>query len=215
MDTVIDNFPTLLDGFFTTVQLTLIAGAASLVLGTVLGAFRVSPVPPLRWFGTFYVETVRNTPLTLVFFFFVFVAPRLNFTVDFYISACIALSLYTAAFVCEAVRSGVNSVAVGQAEAARAVGMTFSQTLAEVIMPQALRSIVPPLINVLVALTKNTSIAAGFFVTDLVGANRTLVNDNPADVYVLFAAVAMFYFAITIPGGLFASRLERRVAIAR
>jgi glutamate transport system permease protein len=216
MDAVIDNLPLYWTGFRTTLSLTLISGAIALAVGTVLGALRVSPVAPLRWFGTTYVELVRNTPLTLVFIFFVFVVPQLGYTPSsFFVPAVMALSVYTAAFVCEAVRSGVNSVGVGQAEAARAVGLTFGQTLQAIILPQALRTVIPPLINIFIALTKNSSVAGGFFVAELFGTGRQLANANPADVIAVLVGVAVFYLLITIPSGILAARVERRVAFAR
>lgn len=216
MDAVLDNASLYWEGFRTTLSLTLISAVIALVLGTVLGAFRVSPVAPLRWFGTTYVELVRNTPLTLVFIFFVFVGPQLGFTPSsFFVPAVLALSIYTAAFVCEAVRSGVNSVGVGQAEAARAVGLTFTQTLRAVVMPQALRTVIPPLINIFIALTKNSSVAGGFFVADLFGTGRRLANANPGDVVAVLIGVAVCYLVITIPAGILAGVLERRVAFAR
>ncbi|HEX6935164.1 MAG TPA: amino acid ABC transporter permease [Actinomycetes bacterium] len=215
MDAVIDNLPLYWDGFQMTLRLTLVSAAVALVLGTLLGAFRVSPVPTLRGFGTVYVELLRNTPLTLVFFFFVFVAPQLDIKLPFETSAYVALSLYTAAFVCEAVRSGVNSVGVGQAEAARAIGLTFGQTMTQVVLPQALRTVVPPLINIFIALTKNTSVAVGFFVTELMAIGIRLANRNPADVIAVLLGVAAFYLVITVPAGILAGRLERKVAFAR
>lgn len=215
MDAVLDNLPQYWEGFRTTLALTLLSGAIALVLGTILGAFRVSPVAPLRWFGAWYVETVRNTPLTLVFIFFVFVAPQLGIQIPFFASAVAALSIYTASFVCEAVRSGVNSVSVGQAEAARAVGLTFNQSLSLIILPQALRTVVPPLINILIALTKNSSVAGGFFVVELFGVAKQLANANPTDVIAVLIGVAACYLAITIPAGILAGRVERKVAFAR
>jgi glutamate transport system permease protein len=215
VDAVIDNLPLYWDGFQMTLRLTLVSAAVALVLGTLLGAFRVSPVPTLRGFGTVYVELLRNTPLTLVFFFFVFVAPQLDIKLPFETSAYVALSLYTAAFVCEAVRSGVNSVGVGQAEAARAIGLTFGQTMTQVVLPQALRTVVPPLINIFIALTKNTSVAVGFFVTELMAIGIRLANRNPADVIAVLLGVAAFYLVITVPAGILAGRLERKVAFAR
>jgi glutamate transport system permease protein len=216
VDAVLDNAPLYWEGFRTTLSLTLISASIALVLGTVLGAFRVSPVAPLRWFGTTYVELVRNTPLTLVFIFFVFVGPQLGFTPSsFFVPAVLALSIYTAAFVCEAVRSGVNSVGVGQAEAARAVGLTFTQTLRAVVMPQALRTVIPPLINIFIALAKNSSVAGGFFVADLFGIGRRLANANPGDVVAVLIGVAVCYLVITIPAGILAGVLERKVAFAR
>jgi glutamate transport system permease protein len=215
VDAVLDNLPLYWEGFWATLRLTLLSGLLALILGTFLGACRVSPVPTLRGFGTVYVELVRNTPLTLVFFFFVFVAPQLGVKIPFFASAIVGLSLYTAAFVCEAVRSGVNSVGVGQAEAARAIGLTFPQTMREIVLPQALRTVIPPLINVFIALTKNTSIAAGFFVTELVAVGQRLSNRNPADVVEVLLGVAVLYLLITIPAGIAAGRLERRTAFAR
>jgi glutamate transport system permease protein len=215
MDSVIDNLDLYWDGFLTTLQLTLVSAAFALVLGTFLGACRVSPVPTLRGFGTVYVELLRNTPLTLVFFFFVFVAPQVDLKFPFFTSALVALSLYTAAFVCEAVRSGVNSVGVGQAEAARAIGLTFTQSMAQIVLPQAFRTVVPPLINIFIALTKNSSIAAGFFTTELVAVSIRLTNRFPSDTIVILLGIAVCYLAITVPAGILATRLERKVAFAR
>jgi glutamate transport system permease protein len=215
VEAVIENLPLYWQGFWTTLRLAIVSGLAALVLGTLLGACRVSPVPPLRAFGATYVELVRNTPLTIVFFFFVFVAPQVGIQVPFFVSAVFALSVYTAAFVCEAVRSGVNSVSVGQAEAARSIGLTFNQTLREVVMPQAFRTIVPPLINIFIALTKNTSVAGGFFVLELFGVGRRLANAYSGDVIAVLLGVAFFYLVITIPSGLLANQVERKVAFAR
>lgn len=216
MDAVIDGLPLYWDGFRTTLTLTLISAACALMLGTVLGAFRVSPVAPLRWFGTAYVEIVRNTPLTLVFIFFVFVAPQIGWTPgSFFAPAVVALSVYTAAFVCEAVRSGINSVGVGQAEAARTVGLTFTQTLQLVVLPQAFRTVIPPLINIFIALTKNSSVAGGFFVAELFGAARQLANTHPGDVIAVLLGVGACYLVITIPAGFLAGVVERKVAFAR
>jgi glutamate transport system permease protein len=212
---IFDNLALYWEGFSATLRLTLISAVAALVLGTVLGAFRVSPVPTLQGVGGVYVELVRNTPLTLVFFFFVFAAPQLDLKLPFFTSALVALSLYTAAFVCEAVRSGVNSVGVGQAEAARAIGLTFTQTMGQVVLPQALRTVIPPLINIFIALTKNTSIAAGFFVLELTAVGIRLTNRNPGEQAAVLAGVAVFYLAITVPAGILAGRLERKVAFSR
>ena len=128
---------------------------------------RVSPIPPLRGLATFYVEVFRNTPLTVVFFFMIFGLPQIDFVVGFFTGAVLSLGLYTAAFVCEAMRSGINAVSPGQAEAARAIGLTFGQSLREVVLPQAFRTVIPPLGNVFIAMVKNTSIAAGFAVSEL------------------------------------------------
>src|SRR3954469_12510280 len=143
----IDNFEVFRDAFLTTLSLSLLAGLLALVLGTVLAAMRVSPIRPLRGLATFYVETFRNTPLTVVFFFIIFGLPQIDFAVSFFTGAVLSVGLYTAAFVSEAVRSGINAVSPGQAEASRAIGLTFGQSLREVVLPQAFRTVVPPLGN--------------------------------------------------------------------
>jgi glutamate transport system permease protein len=215
LDAIVDNLAAYRQGFVTTLELTVISSAIALVLGTLLAAMRVSPVPTLRAAGTAYVEIVRNTPLTVVFFFVVFVLPQLDIRLSFLVFAVIAVTVYHAAFFCEAVRSGINAVAVGQAEAARSIGLTFAQTLQLVILPQAFRTVVPPLINVFIALTKNTSIAAAFGAVELTAIGTRLANANGDAVIPLLAGVAVCYLAITLPSGWLAGRLERRVAVAR
>lgn len=216
MSFVADNFPLLRDGFLTTLSLAVLSGLCALVLGTVLAAMRVSPVAPLRAAATFYVEVFRNTPLTVVFFFLAFgiVQVDLQFPSRF-ISAVAALSLYTSAFVCEAVRSGINSVPPGQAEAARALGLGFGQTLATVVLPQAFRTVVPPLGNVWIALAKNTSIAAGFAVTDLTAVLQRLANQNSDQLLTVFLAIVAAYLVITLPSAWLIGIVERRTAILR
>jgi glutamate transport system permease protein len=164
--TLTDNPRLFLDSFLVTIELFLVSGVGSMVVGTVLAAMRVSPVPVLRVFGAGYVNLLRNTPLTLVFFFVAFGFPYLEINFSFFVFAVIALTAYTSAFVCEAVRSGVNTVPPGQAEAARAIGLTFGQTLSLIVLPQAFRAVVPPLTSIMIALLKNTTIAAGFSVAE-------------------------------------------------
>jgi glutamate transport system permease protein len=211
-----DNSDLLWSAFLTTLSLAVVSGVGALVLGTVLAAMRVSPVPPLRGLATFYVEVFRNTPLTVVFFFLAFgiVQIDLQFPSRF-LTAVAALSLYTAAFVCEALRSGINAVPPGQAEAARALGLTFGQSLRDIVLPQAFRTVVPPLGNVWIALAKNTSIAAGFAVTDLTAALQRLTNANADQLLLVFAAVVAGYLVITLPSAWLIRVVENRVAIVR
>jgi glutamate transport system permease protein len=211
----VDNFPLLRDAFLTTLSLSLLSGLLALVLGTLLAAFRVSPITPLRGLSTFYVETFRNTPLTVVFFFIIFGLPQIDFVIGFFPGAVLSVGLYTAAFVCEAVRSGVNAVSGGQAEAARALGLTFGQSLREVVLPQAFRTVVPPLGNVLIAMVKNTSIAAGFSVSDLSSLLPRLVNADAGDLTLVLVGVVVGYMVITLPSALAVNQIERRVAILR
>jgi glutamate transport system permease protein len=201
-------------GFRTTVELFLIAAVGSLILGTLLAAFRVSPVPVLRAVGMAYVQVVRNTPLTLLFAFLVFAVPKLDIAIDYFPSACIALIAYTSAFVCEVVRSGVNTVATGQAEAARALGMTFRQVLGQVVLPQAFRSIVPPLMSVMIAMLKNTTIAAGFSVVEA-GAIPQYMSERGENQFATLIWIVIGFLVLIAPLVVLQRRLERRWAVAR
>jgi glutamate transport system permease protein len=215
VDAVIDNLPLYLQGFGMTLLLLGVSGLAALVIGTLIAAMRISPVASLRWFATGYTELVRNTPLTLVLFFTAIVLPILGSRIDYVTAAIIGLSVYTSPFIAEALRSGINGVAVGQAEAARSVGFGFSQTVGLIVLPQAFRMTVPPLINVFIALTKNTSVAGGFFVVDLFATGRILANARGDAVVPILLGVATFYLLITVPLGLLAARLERRWVVQR
>jgi len=215
VDAVLDNLDVFVRGFTTTVTLTLVSVVGALVLGTVIAAMRVSPVPPLRWAGATYVQLVRNTPLTVVFFLVVFGLPEVDIKLSFFVSAVLALSLYTAAFVAEAVRSGVGSVAAGQSEASRAVGMTFGQTLRLVVLPQAFANIVPPLASVFIALLKNTSIASAFFVFEGVQSMNQLINANGDAVLAILLAAAVAYLGLALLASALFGLLERAVSVSR
>lgn len=222
MDAVIEFFDFLLIAFSRTLALLAIAGVGALALGTIVAGLRVSPVTPLRAVATAYTEIFRNTPLTLVLFGCAFVLPFLGVRfpgmdpqTSFFTLAAIGLTAYTTPFIAEAVRSGINGIPIGQAEAARSIGLDFRQTLGLVILPQAVRMVIPPIINVLIALTKNTSVAGGFFVVELIGASRFVINERGDEVIAILLAVALFYLAVTIPLGLIAGAVEKRVAVLR
>jgi glutamate transport system permease protein len=215
VNVLLDNLGLYGSAFAGTVRLFLVAAVGSLVGGGLLAAMRVSPVPILRAFGTGYVNVLRNTPLTLVFFFFAFAYPRLEIAdLSFFTRACVALVVYTSAFVCEVIRSGVNTVPVGQAEASRALGFTFSQTLGTIVLPQALRSVVPPLTSIEIALLKNTTIAAGFSVFEAGGIYQNL-SERGYNVLVGLLWVALGFLILVIPLTLLQRRLERRWSVAR
>jgi len=215
VDAVLDNLDLYLEGFLSTLRLSAVAALGALLLGTLLAALRVSPVPPLRAVGSGYVEIVRNTPLTVVFFMTVFGLPEVGIRLDFFVFAVIALTVYTAAFVCEAVRSGINSVSSGQSEAARSIGLTFGQSLRMIVLPQAFRTVVPPLGNIWIAHVKNTSIAGVFGTEELLAVGDRLANANGDAVIAVLLGVAVAYLLLTIPSGLLFGALERRVAISR
>ncbi|NLT25265.1 MAG: amino acid ABC transporter permease [Microbacteriaceae bacterium] len=215
MQAILENLDMVGAGFGVTLQLLLFGAIGASVIGMLVAFLRISPVAALRSIATVYTELVRNTPLTLVFFLIIVVLPVLNLGVDSKVGAFIALSIYTSPFVAEALRSGINGVPLGQAEAARSLGMNFGQTITNVIFPQAARMVVPPLINVFIALTKNTSVASGFVVVELVAVSKILANQYGNQVVPLLIGIALCYLVITIPLGLVAAYIERKVAVLR
>ena len=206
--------PELLRGLVVTVELTVLSFAGALVLGTIVAIFRVAPVPPLRMFGAAYVGALRNVPLLVLLVLFVFGLPDVGLRYSLFTSAVICMALYASAFVCETVRSGIRTIPLGQAEAARAIGLTFTQVLRHVILPQAFRAMVQPLTNVFIGVTLGTSLVAAVGVADL--TNRTAVlNLRYGQPLVTFGIATLFYVAMTLGGGLLAGRLERAVRIHR
>jgi glutamate transport system permease protein len=211
VNVVFDNLGFLLGGLLTTLELTVLGFAGALVLGTVLAVFRVSPVPPLRVAGAVYVEVLRNMPLLSLLVLFVFGLPDVGLTFSLFASAAICMALFAAAFVCEAVRGGINAVPVGQAEAARALGFTFTQSLRHVILPPALRTMVQPLVNIFIGVALGSSLAAAVGVSEL--TNRTQVlNLQSAEAVVLFLVSGAIYLAIALLGGTAGGVLERRLS---
>jgi glutamate transport system permease protein len=193
-------------------------GALALVLGTLVGAMRVSPVPVARAVGTAYVNTIRNTPLTLVFFGFAFALPpllglRLTAGVSVTLAIC-ALGVYTATYVAETIRSGVNTVPIGQAEAARALGLTFGQVMGLVVLPQAFRSVIPPMVSVFIALLKNTTVAAGFSVVNL-GSLRAYLSERGENQFIVILWVMAVFIVLVLALSWVQRALERRWRVAR
>lgn len=215
MDSLIEVTPLYLQGLASTLTLLLISGISAFVIGIVIAGMRISPVPSLRVFATVYTEVLRNIPLLLILFFCAYVLPILGSDLDFFPLALIGLTAYTSPFVAEAVRSGINGVPIGQAEAARSIGMGFGQTVSLVILPQAARMVVPPLINVFIALTKNTSVAGVFFVNELFGAANRATRDYSNQVLLMLLYAAALYLVITVPLGLIAGAIEKRVRVLR
>ena len=234
MDVLLENWKPILQAFGVTIEMMLIAGTIAMVVGSVLAAMRVSPIALARGFGATYIRVVRNTPLLVIMVLFAFGLPEidirpelnlnsvlgleanhrlLNFNV-FFIFATAALGFYTAAFVCEALRSGINAVDLGQAEAARSIGMTFTQTLRHVVLPQAFRAVIAPLASVLIAMTKNTSVALGVGVTEATYLMRKLTNDNATALVAIFVGFAAGYMILVFTISAISNFLERKVRIA-
>jgi glutamate transport system permease protein len=211
---VLDNLGMYVEAFRTTLALTLLSFVIAFAIGIALAACRVSPVPPLRLAAATYVELVRNTPLTVLFVLFFFGFPKIGIRYEPFPSAVIVLSAYTGAFIGETIRAGINTVAVGQAEAARSLGMTFAQVLRFVVLPQALRTVVAPIGSLFIALTKNTSIAFVVSVHEIAFVAYSLSNRTGQPIGVYLGAAAA-YLLLTLPSGLLFGAVERRVAIKR
>lgn len=207
---LVDNSDVFVNGFRMTLWLFLCAGIGSLVLGTVVGAMRVSPVPIMRGVGTVYVNTVRNTPLTLILLFFALGYPQLGLpNPGFETLAIIGLTLYTATYVAETLRSGINTVPMGQAEAARAIGLTFGQSITQIILPQAFRAVVPPMFSVFIALLKNTTVAAGFGVAEA-GAIRAFLSERGEPQLQGLIWVALIFVALVMILSAFQRAAEKK-----
>ena len=216
----------ILAAFWMTIKLTFFSAIGALVIGTILAIMRVSPVAVLRRLGAFYVNIVRNTPLTLIVFFSlagVGIVLQINLVDPNSATslrdnairwAMVALAVYHAAFVCEALRSGFNTVPLGQAEAARSIGLTFGQSLREVILPQAFRGAIAPLGSVLIALTKNTTVASVIGVAEASALMKVIIENETASVAV-FLVFALGFVVLTLPVGLLFTSLSRRLAVKR
>lgn len=215
MDVLIDNLPGILGGFRDTLLLLIASALVAGVLGVVFASMRVSPVPVLRFAGTSYVNVFRNIPLVVLFLITTQGLPELGLSFSFFALAVIALGTYTGTFIAEAIRAGVNAVDMGQAEAARSVGMTFGQTLRLIVLPQAIRSVIPPLASILIALTKNTAIAEAFGITEATYQLDSLVRDFPGALYPLFLGIAFGYILIVFAIAGVARYLEKSLVVLR
>ncbi|MFI1764984.1 amino acid ABC transporter permease [Streptomyces sp. NPDC020800] len=211
-----------LGALWTTVQLTLLSAVGSLVWGTLLAGMRVGPVPLVRGFATAYVNIVRNIPLTVII---LFAALGLRDTMGVSLGsdvvetssfrlAVLGLIVYTSSFVCEAIRAGINTVPVGQAEAARAIGLSFTQVLGLIVLPQAFRAAVLPLTNVLIALTKNTTVAAAIGVAEAALLMKQML-ENEAQLLAISAVIAFGFCCLTLPTGLILGWVGKKVAVKR
>ncbi|MER6911953.1 amino acid ABC transporter permease [Streptomyces sp. NPDC000594] len=214
MDVLTDNFSVYAEGFLGTVELTFFASLLALALGFLMAAFRVAPVGALRAIGTTWVTVLRNTPLTLLFFAVLLGLPRFGLVLPFTVFAVLALGCYTSAFICEALRAGINTVPRGQGEAARSLGMSFGQTLTLVVLPQAFRTVIPPVGSTLIALAKNSAIAGAFSVTELLSTYKTL-SELGYNIVWTFVWIAVGYLIITLTISALFNVLEKRYGVAR
>ena len=215
-DPVTSNLDLYWQGLLTSLKICLYAMIGSLVLGTIIAAFRVSPIPSLQAFGTAWVNIWRNCPLSIVLFFMAFGLPEIGVNYSFFIFGVTGLIVYTSAFVCEALRAGINSVQAGQAEAARAIGLTFTQSLTQIVLPQAFRTSVPPVGSVVIAMFKNSAVVGAFGVgQDLFSLTGTLSSARGLNIIPVLTGVALGYLIITLTASLILEVIERKVAIIR
>ncbi|MBP8919081.1 MAG: amino acid ABC transporter permease [Micropruina sp.] len=210
-----------LAAFLVTIELAVLSALGALIIGTIVVIFRVSPVPVLQFIGTSYVNLLRNTPLTVLMVasilgvsFILGLSWSEDAKTNAFIWAVIVLSVYHAAFVCEALRSGVNTIPAGQAEAARSIGLTFGQSLTEVVLPQAFRGAIAPLGSTLIALTKNTTVAAVIGVSDAAGLMAIII-ENETGSLPMFAIFAIGFVILTLPLGVWFTHLSQRLAVKR
>ena len=210
----VDHADAFADGAWVMLQLSVLSFVFALVIGVVVASFRVSPIPPLQRFAAVYVSIFRNIPLIVIFFLFFFGLPKVGVRFNPFVSAIIVMSTYTGAYMAEVIRSGINSVSTGQAEAGRAVGLNFTQLLGHIVIPQALRTVVAPIGNLFVANAKNTSIALTIGVVELTSVSRQLINRTAQTWYALIGAAAIYVVYLLLAGYVF-GRIERRVAIKR
>ncbi|WP_394957831.1 amino acid ABC transporter permease [Scardovia wiggsiae] len=209
--------------FWVNIQITLWSALFSMVVGVILVMMRISPISSLRGLSAAYTEFFKNMPLTIIMVFMVlgfFGQLKLkfsdNFTVNFFWLAVVGLSAYTAAFVSESLRSGINTVPLGQAEASRALGLTFMQSASSVILPQALRGSVAPLGNTLIALLKNSTVAAAASVTTETSSLMSeMLEFHPSRILQIFLVFAVGYLILIIPIGLVTTYLSNRLAVRR
>ncbi|UQZ85715.1 putative glutamine ABC transporter permease protein GlnM [Paenibacillus konkukensis] len=208
-----DYFGTYMKGFGNTILSSAIALVGSFLLGTIIAVFRITPLKPLQWFGTAYVEFIRNIPLLLVIFVFFYGLPSIGVTLSGFVCGTIGLTIYTAAFVAEAIRAGIMAVPKGQTEAARASGLDYMQTMRHVVLPQAIKIVIPPLSNQFINLVKNSSILGAFAGLDLMYYADQVASKTYAtfDTYIF---VAVLYLVLTLPLSYMALHLERKLAKA-
>ncbi|AKF31484.1 MULTISPECIES: amino acid ABC transporter permease [Bacillus] len=205
-----ENFDMYMDGFLHTLLASFIALAGSFALGVLIAVMRITAFKPLLWIGTAYVEFIRNIPLLLITFVFYFGLPNAGLRLDGFQAGTIALTIYTSAFIAEAIRAGIQTVPKGQMEAARSSGFTYSQAMRYIILPQAVKIVIPPLGNQFLNLVKNSSILGVVAGLDLM-YQADLVSSSTLVVFDVYIFVALFYLILTIPLSIGVHYLERRL----
>ncbi|HEX7064612.1 MAG TPA: amino acid ABC transporter permease [Bacillales bacterium] len=212
---VFSNLDLYWSGFLRTLETSLIALVLSLVLGLLIAALRVSGIKPLAFIARWYVEFLRNTPLLVQVFFFYYALPQLNLGfLNFtgFQAGVLGLSFYTAAYVAEIVRAGIQSIESGQMEAARSSGLSYTQAMIYIIFPQAIRIVIPPLGTEYINTVKNSAILAFFAGADLMYVADSLQGSTGA-IFAVYTTAGIFYLIITIPISVFVNFLEKKLLV--
>lgn len=205
-----NNSQAFLEGFGWTLLSSVIALIGSLILGTIFALFQVIPNKVLNIIGRVYVEILRNIPLLVITMFFYVVVAK-TFSLDGFSSGTIGLTLYTSAFIAETIRAGIEAIPEGQLEAGLSNGMTWGQTMRQVVLPQAFKMVIPPLGNQFINLVKNSSVLAFVAGLDLM-YQANLISQTTFDTFNPFIIVGLFYLVITMPISYYMAHLEKKLA---
>lgn len=214
MEAITANSEQLLTALRQTLLIAGVSALGAMVVGVLVTVARISPVPILRAAAFLFVQYFLNVPLLALLLLAVFALPDAGLVLPLAPTVVIVLALYEGAYVAEAVRSGVNTIARGEIEAARALGLRFGQIMRRIVVPQALRAVVQPLGNIAIALLMNTALAATVGVAELTDTANQL-NNSAAEPILIYGFVGLCYMALALAIGLAAGRIERRVAVHR
>lgn len=204
----------ILDGLLVTLELSVLSIIGALIIGLIVGTCRLSPISSLQSMGRAYIEIVRSLPITVILVFIFFAGPSIEIFLTPFQAATAGLSLYMASYVAEALRSGVNSIAEGEIDAARALGFGYKNILFLVLIPQSVRIMIPTFGNIIVDLTKHTSVAYTIAVIELTGAATNMAAQT-AEPYIYFIIAIALYLLITLSIGYSFRLLEKITAFVR
>ncbi|WJQ82841.1 amino acid ABC transporter permease [Brevibacillus brevis] len=202
----------LLEGFWVTLQVAFLSIVFSFTIAIIVGVLRYAKIPGVSQVLGTIVELIRNLPLLLIIFFTYFALPEVGFKLDKFWAAVLALVIFEAAMLSEIVRSGLTSVEKGQIEAARSSGLNYVQTLWHVVLPQALRRMVPPIVSQFISLLKDTSLAVVIALPELMNHAQIINGRNVNYVIPTFLMVAVMYFVVNYALSVVSKRLENKHA---
>ncbi|MEW4266752.1 amino acid ABC transporter permease [Priestia megaterium] len=203
-----DHLSFLVEGFWVTLKVAFISIILSFFIGSIVGILRYARIPVLSHVLVFIVEIIRNLPLLLIIFFTYFALPEIGIDMEITSAAIVALTVFESAMISEIIRSGLKSVEKGQIEAARSSGLNYYQTLRFIVLPQALRRMVPPLVSQFISLLKDTSLAVVIALPDLLHNAQIIYGQKQSYVVPMFLIIAMMYFIVNYALSIIARRLE-------